>query len=186
MSQAGEVDFISTHPEIPTEFIANTGTAVPIANQLEILGTSIVASSIPVQTTGSGNTITIEVQRASSAASTNAAKSGLAHFDSAAFSVDANGFVQMAGGGLAIDSIHPNSGTDPVVPTAAGLVNIVGSGSITTVGSLNTLTVQLTGLTNHALQIGAGTATLTQLGSGTTGQVLQTNTGADPTWSSST
>ena len=64
--------------------------------------------------------------------------------------------------------------------------NILGTGSITIVGSANTETVQLTGLTNHAIQIGAGTATLTQLGAGTTGQVLQTNTGADPTWSTAT
>ncbi len=64
-----------------------------------------------------------------------------------------------------------------------GNFNIVGTGSITIAGAVSTLTAQLTGLTNHAIQIGAGTATLTQLGAGTTGQVLQTNTTADPTWS---
>jgi hypothetical protein len=82
----------------------------------------------------------------------------------------------------AIITITGNSG-GAEVPDGAGNFNLLGTGSITIVGSLNTETVQLTGLTNHALQIGAGTATLTQLGSGTTGQVLQTNTGADPTWS---
>ena len=84
----------------------------------------------------------------------------------------------------AITSITGNSGGAEV--PSSGNFNIVGTGSITVAGSANTETVQLTGLTNHALQIGAGTATLTQLGPGTTGQVLQTNTAADPTWSTAT
>lgn len=37
-------------------------------------------------------------------------------------------------------------------------------------------------LTNHALQVGAGTSSVTQLAVGTTGQVLNANTGADPSW----
>lgn len=84
----------------------------------------------------------------------------------------------------AITTITGNSGG--AESPSAGNFNILGTGSITVAGSANTETVQLTGLTNHALQIGAGTATLTQLGAGTTGQVLQTNTAADPTWSTAT
>ena len=87
-------------------------------------------------------------------------------------------------GGTVGETITGNSG-GALSPTA-GNWNILGTGSITTSGTGSTLTTQLTGLTNHALQIGAGTATLTQLGAGTTGQVLQTNTGADPTWSTAT
>ena len=87
-------------------------------------------------------------------------------------------------GAVVGETITGNSG-GALSPTA-GNWNILGTGSITTVGSVSTLTVELTGLTNHALQVGAGTATLTQLGAGTTGQVLQTNTGADPTWSTAT
>ena len=283
MSQAGEIDVIGNNPEIPTLFIADVGSAVPIANTLEILGTSVAAGTTPVETTGSGNTltvevqtaqesavtdatkiglalfdstafdvdangfvtltggggattnidvdahtapgtdpvvpsggniiitgaqvasgvvgtnvirtdslaantVTIEIQRSTAVAATDITKNGVAHFDSAAFSVDANGFVQLAGGGLAIDSIHPDSGTDPVVPTVAGLVNIVGSGSTTTVGSLNTLTVQLTGLTNHAVLVGAGTSTITKVGpTATIGQVLQSaGAAADPAFSTAT
>ncbi len=83
-----------------------------------------------------------------------------------------------------ITTITGNSGG--AESPSAGNFNILGTGSITVAGSANTETVQLTGITNHAVQIGAGTATLTQLGAGTTGQVLQTNTGADPTWSTAT
>lgn len=96
--------------------------------------------------------------------------------------------IDLAGGTLGIDSFSPDSGTDPVVPTAAGLVNTKGSGSITTVGSLNTLTTQLTGLTNHALLVGAGTATITKVGpTATAGQVLQSGgSSADPVFSTAT
>ena len=92
--------------------------------------------------------------------------------------------LQVAGGTTSIKTITGNTGG--AESPSAGNFNILGTGSITVAGSANTETVQLTGLTNHAIQIGAGTATLTQLGAGTTGQVLQTNTGADPTWSTAT
>lgn len=92
--------------------------------------------------------------------------------------------LQVAGGTTVGKTITGNTG-GALSPTA-GNWNTLGTGSITIAGSGSTLTTQLTGLTNHALQVGAGTATLTQLGSGTTGQVLQTNTSADPTWSTAT
>lgn len=72
-------------------------------------------------------------------------------------------------------------------PTAGGNFNILGTGSITTVGTANTETIQLTGLTNHAVLVGAGTATITKVGpSASTGQVLQNNAGADPSYSTAT
>lgn len=76
-----------------------------------------------------------------------------------------------------------NSGT--AVP-ALNVLNVLGSGSVATSATGNSITTQLTGLTNHAIQVGAGTATLSQLSPGSTGQVLQTNSGADPTWSTAT
>jgi hypothetical protein len=55
---------------------------------------------------------------------------GLASFDSAVFSVDPNGWVSLAGGGLAVDSFTVDSiagtGVNPVVATAAGLVTVGG------------------------------------------------------------
>jgi len=283
MSQLAIIDITGTYPVIPTQFDADSGFAIPILNVLEILGETVVAGTTPVQTVGSGNTITtqiqisqaiaaadatkiglsafdsaafsvdasgfvtlmgggvaatnidvdahtvpgtdpvvpngsgnititgaqvatgtigtnvirtnslaansltIEIQRSTAVAATDATKNGVVHFDSSAFSVDANGFVTLSGGsGPAVDSFAPNSGTNPVVPTAAGLVNLVGTGSLTVVGSLNTLTAQLTGLTANAVLYGQGTATIGLLASGTTGQVLQTNTGAAPTYSTAT
>jgi len=127
MSQEGLVDIIGTHPEIPTEFIADVGTAVPIANQLELLGTVVAAAGIPFQSTASGNTVTYEAQYASAIVASDAADVGLASFDSAFFSVDAVGFVTLSGSStteLAVDVSTP-PGTDPVVPLA-GVITITG------------------------------------------------------------
>lgn len=95
--------------------------------------------------------------------------------------------LDLSGGGVAIDSLTPNSGTSPVVPDANGNIVLQGTGSITTVGGLNSLTPQLTGLTNHSVLVGAGTATITKVGpSTTTGQILQNNAAADPSYSTAT
>lgn len=90
--------------------------------------------------------------------------------------------IDLSGGGVGVDSFSPDSGTDPVAPTAAGLVNDKGSGSITTVGSLNTITTQLTGLTNHSVLVGAGTATITKVAPAATSGVpfISQGAAADP------
>ncbi len=92
--------------------------------------------------------------------------------------------IDIAGGSPAVEHLTGNDGN--LLNPIANNFNIFGTGSIQTTGALSTITIGLVNITNHALQIGAGTATLTQLGSGTTGQVLQTNTNADPTWSTAT
>lgn len=77
------------------------------------------------------NAYNIEVQYSASAAATDGTKSGVAHFNSAHFSVDSVGFVSLTGGGEAIDSIGVDgisgTGTNPVLPTAGGLITVNGS-----------------------------------------------------------
>jgi hypothetical protein len=80
MSQAGEIDVIGNNPQIPVQFDTDSGNAVPIANTLEILGTYVAAGTTPVETTGSGNTVTVEVQTAQAIAATDVTKIGLANF----------------------------------------------------------------------------------------------------------
>lgn len=72
-----------------------------------------------------------------------------------------------------------------VVTPTSGNINLSGSGSLTTTGSGSTATVSLTGLTNHAVLVGAGTSTITKLAVGATGQTLMGSTGADPGWTGS-
>lgn len=82
----------------------------------------------------------------------------------------------------AITTITGNSGG--AESPSSGNFNILGTGSITVAGSANTETVQLTGLTNHNVQVGAGTATLTQVApSATSGIPLVSNgSSSDPSF----
>ena len=181
MSQEGIIDILGTFPQIPTDFVTDSGTAVPILNTIEILGTTVLAGSTPFEFTGLGNVVTGEIQLSQAIAATDATKVGLAAFDSSDFAVDVNGFVTLAGAGAAQTLTGDSGGA---ISPVANNINTLGSGSITIAGAGNTLTTQLTGLTNHAVLVGAGTSTITKLAIGTTGQVLTGVTGADPVWAS--
>lgn len=150
MSQVSIIDIEGNHPEIPTRFDANVGFAIPIANVLEIHSAVVAAGTVPTQTIGSGNTITTNIQIAQAIASTNASNIGLSAFNSNQFSVDANGFVSLAGQGLAIDSIAVQTGTSPVTPDANGLITI--NGSVAAAGT-NPVRSNGTGVNTLALQV---------------------------------
>jgi len=97
-----------------------------------ISGAAVANHSVPLETRSRAlNAFNLEVQYATSAAATDATKSGLAHFNNTQFTVDANGFVALAGGGLAIDSINVDAssapGTDPVVPDGTGQITVTGA-----------------------------------------------------------
>ena len=77
------------------------------------------------------------------------------------------------------DSFVTNSGT--AVPIA-GVLDIVGGHNISTSGAGNTVTINVSGTTNHDVQIGNATGSLSSVTNGTTGQVLTATTGADPSW----
>jgi hypothetical protein len=90
--------------------------------------------------------------------------------------------LQVSGGTTVGKTITGNSGG--ALSPVAGNWNIQGTGSITTSGSGNTLTPQLTGLTNHNVLLGAGTATITKLAPSATSGVPLISQGAssDPTF----
>lgn len=83
-------------PSVATSYVTNSGTAIPALNILNVLGSVVSAGSTPFQTIGSGNTVTAQVQISQAVASTDATKIGLSAFNSAQFTVDANGFVSIA------------------------------------------------------------------------------------------
>lgn len=87
--------------------------------------------------------------------------------------------------GTAVEAVVTDAGT--VIPVANSM-NLFGSGSITTSAAGATGTIALTGLTNHALLVGAGTSTITKVGpTATAGQILQSaGVAADPVFSTAT
>ena len=120
------------------------------AGLLTVNGSAVAAHSVPIETRSrAANTYNVEVQYSAANATTDATKSGIAHFNSTQFSVDGNGFVQLAGGGLAIDSIGTQTGTNPIVPTVAGLVTI--NGAVVAAGT-NPLRSNGTGANTMALE----------------------------------
>lgn len=136
MSQVSIIDIEGNNPQIPTQFDADSGFAIPIANTLEILGGTTTAGIIPVFTSGSGNTITTLVQFSQAVAATDATRVGLAAFDSADFSVDANGFVTLIG----LGALFFNADSGQATPNASGIVNVVGGIGLTSIASGNTIT----------------------------------------------
>lgn len=104
------------------------------------------------------------------------------------------GYVLTSNGTLADPSFKPVSssgaittitGSDSVAESpSAGNFNILGTGSITTVGSAATETIQLTGLTANNVLVGAGTTTITKVApSATSGIPLVSNGAAsDPSF----
>lgn len=87
-------------------------------------------------------------------------------------------------GGIVVETLTGNSG-GPVSPTA-GNINVVGGNNISSAGAGSTLTVNVSGTTNHAVQVGNATNSLTSLGVGSDGQVLIGATGANPAFATLT
>ncbi len=65
---------------------------------------------------------------------------------------------------------------------ALGVLNINGGSNITTAGAGNTVSIEVSGTTNHAVQLGNSTGSLTSTAVGTSGQLLVASTAANPGW----
>lgn len=174
------------------------GPLSPTADNFNILGGSGAAGTTPVQVNGAISTLTVNVQKAQAIAATNATNVGLAAFDSAFFSVDANGFVSFIGGGGGTvtsvsgtaNRITSTGGTTPVIDIAA---TYVGQTSITTLGTITTgvwngsTVTEGFGGTNQTtyatgdLLYASGANTLAKRAIGATATVL-TVAGGVPTW----
>lgn len=104
-----------------------------------VVGTNVIRTD-----SLAANTMTIEIQRATSAAVSTPADNGVAHFDSAIFTVGAGGYVSLVGGAVpptqkfAIDGSTP-PGTNPVVPTAGGIVTVSGGQTLAGVVGTNAI-----------------------------------------------
>ena len=194
MSQAGIVDVESSNPQIPTSFVANSGTAIPIANTLEILGAVVAAHSIPLETTASGNTITIEAQYSSASASSVATNAGLSSFNSSYFTVDANGFVTLSGGSaLTFDgdtgTATPSAGVITISGGSTGLTTTASGSTVSLIGILKLANggtnANLTA-SNGGIFYSTATAGAILAGTATARQMLQSGTSTTPAWSTAT
>lgn len=184
----------------PTQFNIQTGGASGTLNSVAPAATSGVpvisqgASSQPVFGTalvaggGTGDTsFTAFAPICGGTTTTGALQSASTGISTSNFVLTSNGSsslpsFQVVSAAGAVTSFSPNSGGAQV--PLFGSFNILGTGSITTVGSTNTETIQLTGLTNHNVLVGAGTATITKVSPSATSGVPFISQGAssDPTF----
>jgi len=118
-----------------TELRADDGNiAVPNVGIIDVDCNTVAFGTNPTPFYSSAavaNTIDLDVQISTAAVGSDAGNVGVCSFDSAMFTVDANGFVQLAGGGIAVDQINVDAntppGTDPVLPDGAGQITIAGA-----------------------------------------------------------
>ena len=90
-------------------------------------------------------------------------------------------FLTGGGGGGPLFTLTGNAG-GAVPSDGAGNISVLGANNITTTGTpgLNTVQFDLTGTTNHAIQVGNVTGSLTSLVAATNGQLPIGSTGLDP------
>ncbi len=136
----------STSFDVQANTVPGTDPVVPTAAGSVIVNGAVVANhSVVLETRSrSANTYNLEVQYATSAAATEGTKSGVAHFDSADFVVDASGFVTLSGG--AGQTITGDAGG--ALSPSSGNWNIIGGPGVTTSGSGSTLTINSTVFTD--------------------------------------
>ncbi len=72
--------------------------------------------------------------------------------------------------------------TYQAVSASGAVTSVTGGNNITITGTATAPIVNVSGTTNHDVQIGNSTGSLTSVANGTTGQVLTATTGGDPSW----
>lgn len=106
------------YPDPVTGLIGITGGQIAAGSTASVIRTNTFAPSV----------FSIEIQRSAATASSTIGSNGVSHFNSSHFTVDANGYVSLTGGGAAIDQIAvqatSGTGTNPVLPNALGQIGI--------------------------------------------------------------
>lgn len=141
MSQAGILNISSSilPPEVPLSFTTDSGVAIPVANNLTVIGGQ------GIETSGAGSTVTVSGVTATAGANAGLATIGVSSFDSASFVVTA-GFVTLNGStvgqtitGTTGGALSPTLGNWNIL----GGTSAAGSTPVATSGAVSTLTVNV-------------------------------------------
>lgn len=102
--------------------------------------------------------------------------------------ISTSGFITFTPGANTLD-LNPHGsvavsfdGDAGTATPALGVLNIVGTAgaNITTAGALSTISIGISGTTQHAVQVGNAAGSLTSLAAATNGQLIIGSTGVDP------
>ena len=153
-------------------FVTSSGTALPNgAGVLNVLG------GTGISTVGAGNTVAIAITGA--VATSYDGNSGTATPSAGVLNIVGDGSTALtaaSGNTITITAIGGGGG-------GGSVLDVIGGNNITITGT-STIDpiVNVSGTTNHCVQIGNASGSLTSVANGTTGQVLTAQTGADPIW----
>lgn len=167
----------SSQPIFGTALVAGGGTGSTVFNTTGVVISGATSTTALTAITLTDGQLAIGSSAGNPAAATLTAGSGISI---------TNGHnsitVAVASGSVVVETLTGNTG-GAISPTS-GNINTVGTGSITIAGSGSTLTTQLTGLTNHNVLVGAGSATITNVApSATSGVPLVSNgSSSDPSF----
>ena len=174
----GELDQVLTASDIEstTLYTADSGTATPESDNINILAATVVAGTSPASTLASGSTLTVNIQISQAVAAADATTVGLANFDSSDFDVDSDGFVTINAGAGSLDWTVITADQTAVVNN--GYVCNKGSalelllpatavvGDIIRVTGINTaLGIQITQNADQQIHLGSASTTLGIAGS---------------------
>jgi hypothetical protein len=164
----------STAASFPTD----SGTAVPALGALTIAGGANIATS------GAGSTVTIDldgvvpIANGGTNASSMATTDGTIIFDGTRLVTTATGTSGqvLTSNGVGVAPTYQN------VSASGAVTSVSGGNNITITGTATAPIVNVSGTTDHAVQVGNASGSLTSLSVGTTNTVLLGNTGADPSF----
>jgi hypothetical protein len=134
----------TTDPQVPTQINTDSGSAIPISNELDVFGQNGIITS------GSGKQITVSGINATAGADVGSTTIGVSSFDSANFTVT-DGFVQLISGAASVTGLITDDGLPSVTPDGDGNIGIQGIQGIATAGQNGTNLVSV-GLSNNAKQ----------------------------------
>lgn len=160
----------------------DTQTATPTAGIITFIGTTVAfgTHNRPLFTRRpSASTMSADIQIATTVAPTPGVNTncGVACFNNTDFTIDpTSGMVSLIGSG-AIATLTGNSGT---ATASGGNINVLGTANITTTGSGDTLSVAVSGTTNHAVQLGNSSGSLTSLTPPTSAYAVLRAQGTNP------
>jgi len=141
VSLAGSGGLFVQSVNVDANTAPGTDPVVPnVSGVITVTGAQVAAGTIGanvIRTNSlAANTYTIQVQRANVSAATDSTLNGVAHFDSANFNIDANGFVTLDATVPITFSTDSGSATP-----AANTISIVGGEGIDTSGAGSTVTI---------------------------------------------
>jgi hypothetical protein len=175
----------------------DSGTATPSGGAITIAGGTGISTSATASTVTINLSTPVSIAHGGTNATSFVTTDGTIYYDGTRLVTTTTGTAGQVltsnGAGVAptYQSTTPGTttfdGDSGSATPSAGVITMAGGHNITTAASGSTVTFNVSGTTNHAVQVGNATNSLTSIATGSSGQLLQSaGASADPAWTTST